>query len=622
VVADTTLPLWQTRPVRSTTQRAVQTYFRRIVGDATTRQIVIMTAIVMVAVQLVFRAWAIYYGWFYGDDLKFLSEAATTPLSLDYLFTRHQQQLMPGGLLITWLVGQGPAYSWPLAATTILAMQALASAGCVLMLSRLFGWRPGILLPLGLYLFSPLTLGAYMWWAAALNQLPLQIAFFGIICTHLAYVRTRNLRWAAASAAILALGLLFYIKAVVMVPLLALLTVLYFVEGKPVARVRAALARFWPVWVGYALVAGGYLGAYASTGSSPVGTKGDAAYLETTDRQVRETLGSTLTGGPWRWLAQGRQDVLAHPPEFAVTLAWLAIAAVVVGTSWRRVGAWRAWALLVAYLVPTVFLTASGRTTLFGPDVGLYVRYVTDVAVVACLVLGLATMPLRGASERLRTLDPPVTMRPLAALGAVAFLIGSVCSSFTYVSFWHADSPAERYIRAATNDLRPLDSPEVIDEPVPDNLVLAPNAPFNRPSKLLAPLEKSLRPVSSGTDLRMFGTDGQLGSALVTPGIKGRIRPGSDCGVLVSGSDPVSIPMRGTVTNDRWWMSISYLSSRDGEMTVLAGDNRATLPVNEGPHTVFLRTSGPFDQVDIATNTSKLGLCVDTITVGFIGTFS
>lgn len=579
-------------------------------------------ATVMILVQLAFRAWASYGGWFYGDDLKFLAEASTTPLSADYLFTRHQQQLMPGGLLISWLVGQGPAYSWPIAASTIVAMQLLASLACLFMLTRLFGWRPGILIPLGLYLFSPLTLGAFMWWAAALNQLPLQIAFFTLIATHVTYVRTRRWVWALASVAILVVALLFYVKAVVMVPLVALLTVAYFVDGRPVPRVVEALRRFWVVWAGYTAVAVGYLVAYASTGSSPVGTGGDAAYFETTDRQIRQTLGSTLTGGPWRWLDQGRQDVLAHPPEFAVTLAWVVLTAVIVGTSWRRVGAWRAWAILAVYLVPTVYLTASGRTVLFGPDVGLYVRYLSDVSVVACLVLALVTMPLLGTAEKLRSLNPSISMQPAIAVGALAFFVGSAYSSFTYVDHWHRDSPAERYVAAATTDLNPLDGLSIVDEPVPEELVLTPNAPFNRPSKLLAPLGKRIRAVSEGTDLRMFGSDGRLGPAVVTPGISNRDKPTDECVALVTLRDAASVPLEGAVTDETWWMGINYLASEDGEITVRAGGNVRTLPVLEGPHTLFIRTTGPYDSVRIRAQSRDSSVCVDKIAVGFIGTFS
>lgn len=591
--------------------------------EVTRRQAVLIAAWVMIAIQLAFRSWAAYGGWFYGDDLKFLSDAAAQPLTLDYLFTRHQQQLMPGGLLISWIIGQGPAWSWGLAATSVVIMQAFASVACLLMLRALFGWAPAILLPLGFYLYSPLTLGAFMWWAASLNQLPMQIAFFLVIASHVRYVRTGRWRWAGASVLIVLVAVLFYVKSVLIVPLLVLFTVTHLTDGSPLERVRFALRRYGVLWVGYAAVSVGYLVAYALSGTSPVGTGQDADYLQTADRQIRETLGPALTGGPWRWLFQGRPDVVSNAPEFAITLSWVVITAVVVGTCWRRVGSWRGWALLIAYLIPTLYLTASGRSTLFGPDVGLYVRYLSDVSVVACLALALVLCPLAGERDaRTRGLSPPVSVRSLATVGVAIFMVGSFWSSIRYVDHWHDESAAERYVRSARSDLDGITGLSVVDEPVAPDLVLAPNAPYDRPTLLLAPLRKNLQPVTRGTDLKMFGTDGRLGPAVVSPGIVSDLPPDSDCGALVKGNRRVVVPLRGRVTDDRWWVSLAYLASQDGKVRLTVGPRSTIETIEDGPHTLFLVSSGSYDRVAIQALTPDLGLCVNQVTVGFIGTFN
>jgi hypothetical protein len=580
-------------------------------------------AAVLVLVQLAFRAWATFGGWFYGDDLKFLSQAASEPLTLEYLFTRHQQQLMPAGVLVSWLVGQGPAFSWSLAALSILLMQALSDAACIYMLIRLFGWRPGVLIPLAFYLYCPLTLGAFMWWAAALNQLPLQAAFFAAIACHVTYARTRRFRWILLSALLLTIALLFYVKSVVMVPLLVMLTLAYLVDGTFVTRLRRTVTRFWLAWILYAAIGVGYLAAYATHGGAPVSVDGKPNYLRTADVQVRETLGPALIGGPWRWLNQGRQDVLADTPEAAVTLAWVILAGIVALTCWRRAGAWKAWAILAVYLVPTVYLTASGRTTLFGADVGRYLRYLSDVSVVACLVLALALMPLRDTPQpEHRRTDPALPLAPAALVLAIAVFIGSVWSSVSYVRFWHADSPAERFVRAASADLAPLDGVDIADEPVPPEFVLAPNAPFDRPTRLLRPLNKHLRSVSTGTDLKAFGRDGHLSPAVVTPGVSAQIPEGSDCGALVTGAAPKILQLNERVTDDRSWLSLAYLASRDGEVRLTIDGSARTLPVLEGPHTLFLRTSGSFTSVSVQSTSGALGLCIDKLVVGYLGTFN
>ena len=588
----------------------------------TTRQKVTIGAFALIIFQLSVRIWAIWNGWFYGDDFKFLSQASTEPLTLDFLFTRHQQQLMPGGILIAWLVGQGPAFSWPLAAAVIVVMQAMASVACFVMLTRLFGRRPGILIPLAVYLFCPLTLGAFMWWAASLNQIPLQIAFFLILATHVEYLRTHRLRWLAASAALLAFGMLFYVKAVVMIPILAFLSISYFARGRLDRRLWSALRQAWFLWLTYALAAAGYLFAYAQSGESPIGGARDAAYFETADRQIREALGPALVGGPWRWLDPGRQDVLANAPEFAVTIAWIVIAAVVGLTIRQHSGAWRAWLMLALYLVPTIFLTANGRASLFGPDVGLYFRYLTDVAVVACLALACASMSIIGARDpltpRARAEDNP---RGMIAVGLLLFAFGSLWSTITYAHFWQREGPVQTFVSNARSSLAPVEGVQIIDEPVADMFVLQPNAPFNRPSKILAPLKKHITPVLHGTDLQMFGTSGRLGPAIVTPGITSK-PVNTDCGYLVKGKKERTVDLEHVVTHETWWMSVNYLASSSGDMRIDAGDNALTFAYEEGPHTFFLRTTGSYDAVTMKILNGDTGICVSTIAVGFVGTFN
>ncbi len=586
------------------------------------RQAVVIVAGILILSQLVLRGWAIAGGWFYGDDLKFLSQAATEPLSWDFLFARHQQQLMPGGLLIVWLVGQGAAFSWSLAAASILLMQTLANLACAFMLVRLFGVRPAILFPLSLYLFSPLTLGAFMWWAAALNQIPLQIVFFLLIATHVEYLRTKRLRLLAISLTLFAIGLLFYIKAVVMLPILVYVSIAYFARGRINKRILFTLRTAWSLWLSYGILVVGYLAIYVHGGESPVGGSRDSAYLETFDRQMRETLGPALVGGPWRWLDPGRQDVLSHAPEFAVTLAWIVLTAVVVMTIRTRFDTWRAWLMLALYLIPTGFLTANGRASLFGPDVGLYVRYLSDVSVVACLALACATMSLSAS----RVAQPPRSdagsrLRPWIGLGCALFLIGSLWSTVTYAQFWHQESPAERFVAGAQTTLAPIKSVDIIDSPVPDEFVLKPNAPFNRPSRLLAPLHTKITPVTYGTDLEMFRPDGTLASAVVIPGITSATI-NNDCGTLIKATPTRTIRLENPTTNEKWWMSINYSASDSGHMIVNAGSTSRRYPIERGPHTLFVRTTGTYDSVTITILNNHTALCVSKIMVGFIGTFS
>lgn len=598
----------------------VSSWRGRLPAGVSHQQLVFAAATVMILLQLVLRAWAIYGGWFYGDDFGLLSRAQSEALSLDYVAPGNGEPLMPGGVLLSWVVGQGPAYSWALAATTILALQASASLACLLMLTRLFGVRTGILAPLGLYLFAPVTLGAFMWWTSALQELPVQITFFAALTTHVTYLRTRRLRWAGASVALVVVGMLFHLTSILVAPVAALLTLAYFTDGGRHGRIVTTVRRFWPVWLGYLVVSITYLVVYARTAGLAVDDRSHRGYLPTFDRQVRETFGPAVVGGPWRWLGGGLPDVLAHAPQVAITLAWIAITAVVALTSWWRRGAWRGWAILAIHLAATVALTARGLLIVSGADAGFYLRHLSTVAVVGCLALALSTTEPVGRPEaRGRGFNPPIPLRPIALVLSGLVLAGSVISTLTYARHWHRDSPAELYVAAAASDLRPLQGLDIVDEPVARTLGVAPGT---RPSGLLAPLHKDLRPVSAGTDLRMFGTDGRLGRAVVTPGVSARVRKNADCGLLIHGSTTAVVRLNTPVSDDAWWMEIGYLGSGDGQVRIEAGSTTRVLPVRQGLHTLLFRTTGSYDSVSVESTTSSLGVCVDDITVGSIGTFS
>ena len=74
-------------------------------------------------------------------------------------------------------------------------MQAVADArGSWSSLVRLFGVRPGIPPPLCVYLFGSISAPVAIWWAAGVNQLPMQAALFWSIACFVPYLRTHRVR--------------------------------------------------------------------------------------------------------------------------------------------------------------------------------------------------------------------------------------------------------------------------------------------------------------------------------------------------------------------------------------------------------------------------------------------
>ena len=151
-----------------------------------------LTAYAMIVASLGLKAWVVLPAWFYSDDFRFIEDAHTHGLSIDFLFTPHDSQLMPVGVAISWLIARRTAIrgSPPHHRPGVAGVSALA---CLLMLRTLFGDRWGILLPLGLFLVSPMGLEAGIWWSASLDALPMQIAFFLLVtCVRCGRERRRS----------------------------------------------------------------------------------------------------------------------------------------------------------------------------------------------------------------------------------------------------------------------------------------------------------------------------------------------------------------------------------------------------------------------------------------------
>ena len=173
---------------------------------------VVLAGLGLIALQLGFRAWAVFGSWFQFDDFAFLSRAYNNDLGWGYLTEAYGGHLMPGGFLLTWLfAGYDPLGYWPYAAT-LLFLQAVASIGFLRLLVHLFGRTAAILPLLALYLFSVISMPAFIWWAAGINQLPMQIALFFGLTSHVTYLRTRRVRHVFATLAWTVFGLLFYEK--------------------------------------------------------------------------------------------------------------------------------------------------------------------------------------------------------------------------------------------------------------------------------------------------------------------------------------------------------------------------------------------------------------------------
>lgn len=97
-------------------------------------------------------------------------------LSLDYLFADHDGHVMPAAFLLGGTITLLAPLAWAWPAVSLLVLQLLASLALLRALHVILGWRPVLLVPLVFALFTPLTVPAFAWWAAALDYLPMLAA--------------------------------------------------------------------------------------------------------------------------------------------------------------------------------------------------------------------------------------------------------------------------------------------------------------------------------------------------------------------------------------------------------------------------------------------------------------
>ncbi|PWR12794.1 hypothetical protein DKT68_02380 [Micromonospora acroterricola] len=353
-------------------------------------------AIAMIVFSVFWRGQLAARGYLAADDYVLITQAFESDLTLAHLLTLYNNHFMPAGRLLIWLVTHafGITY-WPYV-LLMTAGQALLGVAFYRLLRSLL--RPGwlLLVPLAMLLFSPLTLEATSWWAVGVNMLPMQLAMVLALGAQLKYVRTGRKRHLVSLLLAVLLGLLFFEKALLVVPLVFLFTACLFVDGGPVRTVLTAVRRYWPSWLVLTAVSLGFLGSYLVRSESSLRRpESPGEVLSFLQQMLGSTLAPGLLGGPWRWLGAGDGAPVVAPPELARWVAWTVFAALILVTVRLHRRAGRAWILLGGYLVLVSALLATTRLgSVFSAVAGGVPRYVSDVVVVAALCVGVALLGL------------------------------------------------------------------------------------------------------------------------------------------------------------------------------------------------------------------------------------
>ena len=523
-----------------------------------------LVAVALIIAQALWKATFLSHFYFRQDDFHFTELAMQRHLSWTYLSYVGSGHFHPGVLLIVWIMSKAAIYSWDAASAVTIGMLVIASLAAWRLLRTLSGNRPALLIPLTLYLLTPLTLPNDSWWQSAVESLPLQAVIFLSLTAHIHYVRSGRFRHVLAAAAWLAVGVFFFEKAAVIPLVLFAVTAGFLVEGRLAASARQSVVRYWRAWLVYAGLIAVYgvvlLDALRRSTVQP-GSASVTSSLTFSGDLIKDTLVPGLFGGPWSWYflppRYGQAIAYAAP---ASQLAWLSLlvgVGIVVASVMTRALAWRAWAILAGWVVVAdIAPVLLGRVSSFGSYAGLFAldtRYVADAAPVAAICVALAFWPVLGPPAAVKAVEPEQTdgrqreyfssqTWRMAGFALIAVLVvGSVFSVDSYERATSLSNFLGRYYLANAQKALSGQLPRgsvIIDRYMPVYVMVGPAYLSDAlQSAAIGPMATTAsarqarwiaHPHGTINELGMFAPDGTLRRAVIQ-GAASPQRPGNSC---------------------------------------------------------------------------------------------
>jgi hypothetical protein len=594
---------------------------------------VILAAVVLVVGQLGWKAYLLSHFYFRQDDFLLLDRALSHGLSPDYLFSFSGGHLRPAGLLVFWLVTRLSPYDWLL--VSIVTIAALAAAG-VLMLRLLliiFGCRPAILIPLIIFLFTPLTLAGLSFWTTVTDWLPLQLTMLAATYSHVKYVRSGRVGHVVGAAVWLGAGLLFDVQGALVPLLLFALTSAYLVPGRWPAAVMRTLRSSRRAWTIYWALTAAYLALFfiklQTSSQQPLSPRHVSSVLSLAATMLRVGFVPAAVGGPWRWFVPGGDYGYAAETPALTQVSWV-LAALIVGASlWYRRHALRSWLILAGWLLLADFAPvaisrlAEYPASLLGADT----YYLADSAPVLAVCVGLAFWPVIGEQDPYRVRRPravPLAVSAFALTGV--FLVGSIWSGASYLSST-SSARTHSYIdtaRSALASARP--GTVILSSSVPWYVMYAgfrgSVAQTSRVLGPLAPERSGIRfvtvPHGAVTNLMMFDGRGRLRPALDIGASS--VRPAHSRTCWPVRSAVTRIPLSAYVFRYAWIIQLSYsgpattlqleLGTSVKDVVLPAGPRDINIPVSNGGSAVLVRSLSGEPAACIARLTVRLAYAI------------
>jgi hypothetical protein len=564
-----------------------------------------VVAFALIVGQAMLRLTTFLEGFFWVDDFVYVHRAEQG-LGGAYLLQDYNGHLQPGQFLLVWVLQTLAPMNYGVVAVVMVAIQLATSLVVWLLIREFVGARVGALVPLVVYLFSPLTLPAFQWYAAALQAVPLQLAMASCLLFHRRHLRHGGRRDAIAAIAAFGFGLWFWEKALVILPVLLAVSVLWPSERGVLKDVR----RQRTLWGAYLVIASCYVALYLSLTGAPVGGEQSSSVFAFFREIIVNSFAPSLFGGSYTGdqidaRLIGTEPTLLHASFVALLIALVAV------TLWSDRRAWRAWALVVAYLGGSALLLAVGRGQ-NGAWFGRATRFIADASIPTTIAVAMALLPALG--QRPGFIERGLSRVPVVA-AVCAMYVASCLVTTVAVADRTAEVSTERYVRTVEMELERLGDVVVYDGPPPDRVLTPLVLQDHRVSRVVGSLPKPPR-FNEPTDLLYeIDDDGRLVPTQLRS-VTVDLTPDSACGWRSTPSSEGVVPLGGELMPWRWVIVVSTTSERDSPGTLSVGGMEYPVHISDGDDELWIVHDGPVGDIRLAV--AGGAACVVRLRVGHI----
>ncbi|MBA5848277.1 hypothetical protein [Gordonia amicalis] len=578
-----------------------------------------MIAVALIAGQLIIRGWLVATGNFYWDDLVLIARASSNPiLSWEYLGHSHDGHFMPAAFLLSGVATWLAPVNWVAPALTLIVLQAIASIAVWRMIRVIApAARAGALVALAFYLFSPMTVPAFAWWAAGLNTLPMQAALAWIVADAVGLARgdvdpaRRRAVW-IRSTVVFVVALAFFEKSLFILPIAFVAAVL--ANGSGRRSLTSTLRAGRELWASLAVITAIWTVVYFVTADPTAGNHSVGQTARLVWRSVNHAIVPSLVGGPWEWDRWTPSPPTGFPATWMIVAGWVVLAAVAGWAVTRERGAVPIVAFAALYAVaaqiPVMWNRSSPETAL---ELAQHMRYLPDTALVFAIAIALLVgvrptnaRPTDAQPDRRHAAEetsPTVLLLP--AVGALA-MVSALVSLVSFSASWR-DNPTGDYLDTAVATLHNNADASLLDQSVPLEILQPVVYPDNQISRIFGRVDP--RPVFGTSTDRLLVLDtagnavpgGVTQRRLVTAGKGSCARP------EISG--PSRLELDGPLFRWPWTVALSYCATRDGEIEMkLDGGRAVRVPVRSGLGSIYVRLDGGGDAISVRPVTAGLRL--------------